>query len=114
MKIEDIQIGDWIDLNGPTQVAEYHFSKEWRMLISESKPLLMSSTWAEKLLGLEVKVGLDSRYTELSPYLYLVYDSPEYPSNTLMVTIGDNFAPIGRIRYVNEFQHFIKSIYVSK
>lgn len=110
MNIEDIKVGDWIDMNGPTQVAEYFFSKEWRMLINESKPLLMSSTWAKALLHLEIKTGLDSRYTELAPYLDLVYESLEYPPNTLVVTIGGNYAPIGRIRYVHEFQHFIKSV----
>jgi hypothetical protein len=110
MKIEEILVGDWIDMNGPTQVADYMFSKEWRMLINESKPLLMSSTWAKTLLHLEVKAGLDACYTPIVPYLDLVYESLEFPNNTLVVTVGDNYAPIGRIRYVHEFQHFIKSI----
>lgn len=110
MKIEDIQVGDWINMNGPTQVADYMFSKEWRMLINESKPLIMSPTLAKALLHLEVKAGLDACYTPIVPYLDLVYESLEFLTNTLVVTVGDNYAPIGRIRYVHEFQHFIKSI----
>lgn len=111
MKIEDIKIGDWIDLDGPTQVTDLIFNSWYKELVeTKAKPLLMSSTWAKSLLGLEIKAGLDACYTHIAPYLDLVYESLEYPTNTLVVTIGDNYAPIGRIRYVHEFQHFIKSI----
>ncbi len=110
MKIEEILVGDWIDMDGPTQVADYMFNKEWRMLINESKPLIMSSTWVKALLHLEVKAGLDACYTPIVPYLDLVYESLKFPTNTLVVTVGYNYVPIGRIRYVHEFQHFIKSI----
>jgi len=114
MKIEEIEIEDWIDLDGPTRV-DYDLFRNCKLRIERyAKPLIMSSVWAESLLGLKVKTGLDSCYTELTPYLDLVYESLEYPPNTLVVTIGGNYAPIGRIRYVNDLQHFLKSVLMDK
>ena len=114
MKIEELMVGDWINLDGPIKVDTdlLHYCK--LRIEGHAKPLIMSSVWAESLLGLKVKTGLDSRYTELAPYLDLVYESLEYPSNTLVVTIGDNYAPIGRIRYVHDLQHFLKSVLLDK